>query len=261
MHRGAQHAAERIKLPIFEADRIEPGQTPILSRRVENVRRRTDGGSGQDGILVAPCVKTVVAHADGDIQIKPNWQIPRASAGSTKIELLVSDPLHELDKADIRLARTPPQPLDGLVIDSSPFVRPFPPGTDKLPAHHLEARKAGERGATLLSEMIEGLTSFRGAMRPKRLVCELERRVLTFGNPVVVDNAIVPKPFDLVRQPGRVQSGKFRHRCDVDIKWIEKEAAVGKIWTCLVCTIIEQSMQRVESDARCAEIGGEVDEA
>ena len=201
MHRGAQHAAERIKLSIFEADRIEPGQTPILSRRIENVRRRTDGRSGQDGILVAPCVKTVVAHADGNIQIKPNRQIPRASAGSTKIELLVGDPLHELDKADIPW-RLPPQPLDGLVIDSAPFVRPIPPGPSEFAAQHLETRKAGERGATLLPEMIEGLTSFRGAMRPKRLICELERARLNFGNPVVVDNAIIPKPFDL-RLPAR----------------------------------------------------------
>jgi hypothetical protein len=56
--------------------------------------------------------QTIVAHADGDIQIKPNRQIPRASAGSTTIELLVSDPLHELDKADIPW-RPSPQPLDG----------------------------------------------------------------------------------------------------------------------------------------------------
>src|SRR3954449_11004029 len=105
VHGGAQHAAERIKLPIFEADRIEPGQSPILSRRVENVRRRTDGSSGQDGILVAPCVETVVAHADGDIKIKPNWQIP--GAGSTKVKLLVSDPLHKLKEADL-LRRAPP---------------------------------------------------------------------------------------------------------------------------------------------------------
>ena len=143
VHGGSQHATERIKLPIFEADRIEPCQSPILSRHVENVRRRTDGSSGQDGILVAPCVETVVPHADGDIKIKPNWQIPRAGAGSTKVKLLVSDPLHKLDEADIR-GRTPPQAFDGLVIDSPPFVRPFPPGTDELPAHHLETPKAGQ---------------------------------------------------------------------------------------------------------------------
>ena len=111
-----------------------------------------------------------------------------------------------------------------------------------------------------MSEMIEGLASCRGAVRPKRFVRELEPPRLGVCNPVVVDNTVVPKPLDRVRQPGRFQSGKFRHRCDVDIKWIKKEAAVGKIRTCLVRPIIEQSMQRVEFDARCAEIGGEVDE-
>src|ERR1700755_2954917 len=97
-HGSPQHATERIKLPIFEADRIEPGQSPILSRRVENVGRRTDGSSGPDGILIAPCGETVVAHADGDIEIKPNWQLPRAGAGSTKVKLLVSDPLQKFEE-------------------------------------------------------------------------------------------------------------------------------------------------------------------
>src|SRR4051812_24435345 len=101
VHGGPQHAAERIKLPIFETDRIppemvngapkqakkrkkrpfsdpdriNPAKPQILPRRIENVRRRADGSSGQDGILITPCVETVVPHADGDIKIKPNWQI------------------------------------------------------------------------------------------------------------------------------------------------------------------------------------------
>src|SRR3954465_8452167 len=108
--------------------------------------------------------------------------------------------------------------------------------------------------------MIEGLASCLGAVRPKRFVRKLEPPRLGVCNPVVVDNTVVPKPLDRVSQPGRFQPGKFRHRPNVDIKWIEKEAAVGKIRTCLVRPIIEQSMQRVESDARCPDIGGKVDE-
>src|SRR3981081_3098755 len=108
--------------------------------------------------------------------------------------------------------------------------------------------------------MIEGLTSCGGPVRPKPFVCELERARLDVCNPVVVDNADVPKPFDLFRQPDGAQPGKFRHSSDVDIKRIEKEAAVGKIWTCLMRPIIEQGMQRVEPDARRPEVGGKVDE-
>src|SRR3954449_13182845 len=109
----------------------------------------------------------------------------------------------------------------------------------------------------LFSEMTEGLTSCRGGMRPKRAVRELERQRLGVCNSMVVDNIVVSEPQDRVSQPGCFQPGKFRHRLNVDIEWIEEEPAVGKIRTCLVRPIIEQSMQRVESDARCAEIGGE----
>ena len=221
---------------------------------------RTSGGAptavpGQDRILVAPCVEAVVAHADGDIEIKPDSQIARASVSSTQVELLVGDPLHELDKADIR-RHFPSQPRDSLIIDSSPSVGPFPPRTRKFPAQHLEARKPRELETALLAEIIERLPSCRGAVRPKRFICELERARLDRCNPVIVDGALVPKPPDLFRQPGRAQPGKFRHRPDVDIKRIEKEAAIGKIWTCLMRPIIEQSMQRVESDTRRPEIGG-----
>ena len=71
-----------------------------------------------------------------------------------------------------------------------------------------------------MSEMIEGLTSCRGAVRPKRFVGELERARLDVCNPVVVDNTVVPKPFDLFRQPGRFPSGEIpalpRRRYKVD---------------------------------------------
>ena len=100
-HRGAQHAAKRIKLPIFETNRIESGQTPILSSGIENIRGRTDCRSGQDGVLVAPRVKTIVAHPNGDVEIKPNGQVPRVGTRSAKVQLLVGDPLHELNKTDL----------------------------------------------------------------------------------------------------------------------------------------------------------------
>ena len=71
-HGRLQHAAKWSELPIFETDRIKSGQAPVLSGGIEHVRRRTDRRPGQDGILVAPGVKTVAAHADRNIEIEPD---------------------------------------------------------------------------------------------------------------------------------------------------------------------------------------------
>src|SRR5262249_8614154 len=52
-HRRLQHAAKWLELSLFETNRIETGQAPVLPACVEDVRRRADRPSRQDRILIA----------------------------------------------------------------------------------------------------------------------------------------------------------------------------------------------------------------
>src|SRR3954467_9423117 len=106
----------------------------------------------------------------------------------------------------------------------------------------------------LFSEMTEGLASCRGGMRPKGVVRELEPPRLGVCNSMIVDNIVVSKPLDRVRQPGRFQPGKFRHRPNVDIKWIEEDRVLGKKRTSPVPPIKKKKRRGVEPDPRCPEI-------
>src|SRR5262245_27442762 len=91
-HGSLQHAAERLELSLFEADRVEAGQAPVLPGGVESVRRRADRHARQDRVLVAPGVEPVAADSDGDVEIEPERQAAGAGARTTALELLVGRP-------------------------------------------------------------------------------------------------------------------------------------------------------------------------
>src|SRR6516225_3397546 len=70
-HGCLQHVAKWFELLILQTGRVESGQTPILPRGVENIRRRTNCHPRQYRILIAPSVEAVAANPDRNIEIEP----------------------------------------------------------------------------------------------------------------------------------------------------------------------------------------------
>src|SRR5262245_45213669 len=125
-HGRPQHAAKRFELSGLEAGRIESGQTPVLSRCVEGVWRRTNCHRRQDGVLIAPRVEAVAANPDRNIEVEPERQSPFAGFGATTVELIVGYPLYKLEQAD-RCRVGLMKRSEVFVLRSSPRSRPFPP--------------------------------------------------------------------------------------------------------------------------------------
>ena len=72
-HRGAQHVGKRRKVLLFEAGRIEAGEAPALAGGVERIRWRTDAEMTGDRDLLVPGIETIGLHADGDVEIEPDF--------------------------------------------------------------------------------------------------------------------------------------------------------------------------------------------
>src|SRR5262245_2293205 len=168
-------------------------------------------------------------------------------------------PLHKFEEAG-RCCFGPPQRIERLLFRPSPLVGPLPPRMSKFPAQPLKARKANQRGAARLSKPTEGVTPFQTALLAKRLICKPERAHLRICNAVIVDDVLHSKAFDLFFQPCSLEAGKFRNCLNVDVQRTEKKSAVWGVGTGIRGLVIKQSMQRIEPDARSAQISSEVDE-
>jgi hypothetical protein len=77
----------------------------------------------------------------------------------------------------------------------------------------------------------------------------------------VIDQLALPKLFHLALQSGCGKAGKLRYRLDIDIKRVEEQPAVRRIRACGLGMVIEQSVQRVEGDARSTELARKLEEA
>ena len=105
------------------------------------------------------------------------------------------------------------------------------------------------------------LMPFAAARGTKASVGEPERSRLRFRDRGVVHHRRPAQRPDSLLQAGSAQTGKFRHRLQVDVKRIEEEAAAREIRARLRRPIVEQRVQRVEPDGGCAEIGRKIDES
>src|ERR1700730_2064947 len=83
---------------------------------------------------------------------------------------------------------------------------------------------------------------------------------LGLGYATVVDGVLASQPRELLLQAASFDAWKLRYRFHVDVKRVEEKSAVGKIRTRFLRLIVKPGVQRVEPDARGAEIGSKIDE-
>ncbi len=99
-HIGADRRNKRRETPASQRERIDRGQTPILSGLIERVRRRADRCPGRHQLLVCPGLSPVRVGPDSEVAINPNRQSAIAARRRGGGELAVGFPLQELKEFD-----------------------------------------------------------------------------------------------------------------------------------------------------------------
>ncbi len=248
MHGCLEQTAEGLEPPLFKADGVKPRQSPILACCIEEIRRGADCHSRQDGFLIAPSVKAVVAHPNRNVEVEPDWQTPLGRPSTTALELFMRRPLQKFKKANARVLALAQRTKRGFVA-LPPFLWPLPPGRGKPAAQIFKTRKPGERKRMVLPEAIECLVSLRRSTFAKGLISRLQSAHLDARDCIVVQHVGGAQALDLVPQRRFCAIRKFRDGIDVNIQRIEKQPAVGIIGTQFFRPVVKQGMQWIEADA------------
>ena len=101
LHRGLQDLAKLLTIAVDQTARIEAGQTPALTLRIETIGRRAHFDRRQDEILIVPRIKSIWPNADRKIKIEPDWQPETTCSIAARLKLLVSNPLYEFKIAEL----------------------------------------------------------------------------------------------------------------------------------------------------------------
>ena len=137
-----------------QCERIKGGKSPILSARIERIGRCTDCYVGHQGILIAPGIKTIRPDPNGHIEIKPDRQagITRMLAAVT--ELVIGEPLHELEESGLLGIRSI-ETVQQRIARSAPWIGPLRPGTAEALTQQLETGEASQRWAAPFTKAFE----------------------------------------------------------------------------------------------------------
>src|SRR6266851_2694485 len=126
-HRGPKYLPKRLEGLDFQTRGVEPGETPVLARSVQRVRRRADGEmAGNRGLLI-PGIEPVGLHADGDIEVKADLHAKPDREIAAGLQLPVGSPLHEFDEFDLGSVRALPQSGELDIVGLPPLFGPVPP--------------------------------------------------------------------------------------------------------------------------------------
>ena len=138
--------------------RVRGREAPVLSRRVEVVRRRPDAGPRGEEILLRPGVGAVPVHGQRQVVVVPEGEAGLARVAVELAELLVELPLHVLPEEDL----LPPLFEKGARVGPLGAAEPLRPeaprpaalaGRDQVGVDRLEQGELLE-GLTLPSEVI-----------------------------------------------------------------------------------------------------------
>ena len=174
--RRLDHRAKWCEVARGKTRAVEARKSPVLSRRVEDIGRRTDRKLARDRILLQPRVETVGANADCDVEIEPDLHPLGPGEIGAGLELRMGDPLHVLHELDVVAARAHAKFVDVAIGRLATLVRPFPPWPLELFSQRLEAGKARQQRTALLPECLELPPSLAQAIRLETRERKLQHR-------------------------------------------------------------------------------------
>ena len=248
-HGRGYQPAHRLEVAGGQRMRIEGGEAPVLTRRIEFVGRGADRNIGKHDVLIAPGIGAVRVDADGDIDIKSDRKTVPPRLVTAGLQLAVSDPLHELMEFT-RIAMRAVKVVQGANFGMTPGVRPLRPRRRRVTlAQNFEAGKAQQRVALLLSERFEFGTALCARRDAKAIIGQTQGGELDAGHICIGNDVRGAQGAEFGLEPRRNDAGKFGKRFDIDIERVEKQPAIGRVGARLVGTIREQRMQRIEADA------------
>src|SRR6266545_6399626 len=140
--------------------------------------------------------------------------------------------------------------MQGRLIRLAQFNRPFPPWLAEAPAQHFEHCERLQHWFTRALEVVELASSCFGRERAKSIECKAKRLRLALRNARIVNQIALPQRRDRGLKFCQRGAWTFRDGFDVDIERVEKHPAAWKIGARFLGPVIEQRMQRIESNPR-----------
>ena len=254
LHGGAQHFAERRAVGLRSS---AAGLMPARPQRWPCVLSWSGGApissAGRIEVLLAPGIEAVRPDADREIEIEPDRQAGATGLVPAGRELLIGDPLDEFEVAELRRHRVARRRVKSRRVGLAPFSRPFPPWPSEAPAEHLERRKRRKQCRRVRRRNASNCR--RRAPRSRVRAEDVDRRDvqrlrLDIRDTGIVDEVVASAALRWRSKFGQRGARKFGNGFDVDVERIEEKPAAWKIRACLVGPVVEQSVQRIESDRR-----------
>ena len=204
--------------------------------------------------MLIPRIESARFHADGNIEIEPDRKAKLLAERDAGLQLFVRAPLHKFGKRDCIRIIVAPELRQRCIIRPTPRLRPLPPGAPVFSPQHLKTGKAGQGLAALLAKCIESTFALERGTGFELRKGKPQRTLLQRSDARIVHQLGIPQPFDLGMALRHEMLRQFRQRRHIDIDRIQKQAAVRRIRAAIFSLIIEQRVQRIETDARRAEI-------
>ena len=259
-HRRPQHRPERLKRLQLQTGGVEAGEAPILAGDVQLVGRRADREIPGNRDLLVPGIEAVGLHADRDIEIKTDLHAEPGRALLAGLQLTVRHPLHEFDEFDLGRIGARAQGRAFGLFGLPPLLRPFPPWLVEFVPQRLEAGEPRQQRRALGAKLLEILPAARFRVGFEAIERCAQRPPFQRGDGDIIDDIALPQPRDAVAAPGEGVGLKFGKLFGVDIQRIEKQPAVRRIGAAIAGPVVEQRVQRIETDAIRPQLAGEFDQ-
>ena len=176
--------------------------------------------------LLVPGIESVRLHADGDIEVKPDFHATPGREIPAGLQLAVGGPLHEFHEFDLGCIRARTQSGEFDIVGFSPFLRPFPPRLVEFVPQHFEAGEPGQQRRALGAKFLEILPARIVRTGLKSFERQAQRAPFQLGDADIVDGIARSQPGDVFTARGENAALKFRKFFDVDIECIQEQPAV-----------------------------------
>jgi hypothetical protein len=156
--------------------------------------------------------------------------------------------LHEFDEFDLGRIGAFAQGRALDFIRLPPWFRPFPPRPVEFVPQRLEAGEPRQQRPALGAKFRKILQPRRDRIGPEFLERRSQRAPFQGGYRRVIDQFALPQLGNGAAPAGEGTGGKLGNSFDVDIERVEKQPAIRRVGAAIAGSVIEQSVQRVETD-------------
>lgn len=272
-HVRAQGFDPRLELRMFERERVDRRQAPVLPQCVQRIGRRAHVHAQRIQPRLHPHFRAAFVRAHGEIAIQAQAHAAVARIALDAFQLRLGQPLQPQPELHVRfvLAR---ERLHAFGIHVPVFLRPRGPAPDvrvlpvEMRLQGFEERVAAERVLALFHESFEPGAARRALAELVRLEVPPQHQqhfLLRRGHAGVVDELAVAQRLQTLLERIRIDvcrglaaSALVEEQLHVEVDRVQRIAARWAVRACHFGPVRKESMQRRQADERCALARGDL---